>query len=301
MYLKTALSNIRRSPFQAIVVCMVLSITFFVATIIATLIYSSAQVVSFFEQRPQVIAFLKNDAKQDDIVMFENKLKSDQRVKDVKFVSQEGALEFYKNVTSDNPLLGKFVSPSTLPASIEFSLKDLNDATKIIDDIKKENFVDSVYFTASLGGESNQKDIINKLTKATLYIRIGGLVLASVLAVTSFLVLMVIISMRIATKRGEIETLKIMGATSGFIKTPLVIEAIIYVTMGVLIGWVLAVVLVLYAAPTIINFFAAIPVLPKQNIEFLKLMLAILSGELFVGLVIAISGGWTAVTRAISK
>lgn len=301
MYLKTALSNIRRSPFQAIVAILVLTVTFFVATLIAVLIYSSAQVLNYFETRPQVIAFIKSDAKTEDVTALKDKLTADSRLKDIKYVTKEDALKIYKNATSDNPLLGQLVSPSIFPASLEFSVKDLNNTSKVIDEVKKDPIVDSVSFTASLGNESSLKDVLSRLTKITSYVRIGGLVLAFILAFTSFLVLMVIVSMRIAMKKSEIETLKLMGATSSFIKTPIMLEAIIYVTAGVVIGWILALILLLYASPTVINYFGAITVLPRQSSAFFELNLAILAGELLVGFVIALAGGWAAVTRAVSK
>ncbi len=298
MHLKTALSNIRRAPFQAIAAILVLAVTFFVATIIGILIYSSSQVLNYFETRPQVIAFLKSDAKDTDINVLQAKLKSDSRIKDVKFVSKEDALNIYKNATSDNPLLGQLVSPSIFPASIEFSVKDINNAQKIINETKKEPIVDSVGFTASLGNESTLKDVIKRLSNIAFYIRAGGLTLAVVLGLTSFLVLMVVVGMRIAMKKGEIETLKLMGATGGFIKMPIIMEAVIYVTAGVIIGWILGLILILYAAPTVIAYFATIPVLPKNTLAFFELNFVILGIELLVGFVIAIAGGLTAVSRA---
>lgn len=301
MYLKGALTNIRRSPFQAIAAVLVLAVTFFVATIMAILIYSSAQVLNYFETRPQVIAFLKNDAKEADINSLRSKLESDSRVKDIKLVTKEDALAIYKNATSDKPLLGQLVSPSIFPASIEFSLKNLNDAQNIIDEVKKESIVESVGFTASLGDESALKDVIGRLTRITFYIRIGGIVLSLVLAATSFLVLMVIIGMRIATKKTEIETLRLIGATPSFIKTPIMLEAIIYVTAGIVIGWLAALILILYSSPTIIGYFSTVPVLPRDSFSFFELNFAILGIEVVIGFVIAVLGGWTAVTRAISK
>lgn len=301
MHLKTALSNIRRSPFQALTAIFALSVTFFIASIIGVLIYASAQVLNYFETRPQVIVFLKQDAKEIDINSLRSKLEKDDRIKDLKFVSKEEALSIYKNVTSNNPLLGQLVSPSIFPASIEFSLKDLKNAQKIIDEFKKEQVVDSIGFTASLGNEDALKEVIDRLTKITYYIRVGGLSLALVLAFTSFLVLMVVISMRISSKRNEIETLRLIGATSSFIRLPILMEGIVYVTLAVLIGWILSLIFMLYISPTIINYFGSVPVLPRAGLDFLKLNLVVLGIELLVGFVIAIVGSWAAVTRAISK
>ena len=301
MHLKTALANIRRSPFQAMSAIMVLALSFFVASVIAILIYSSSQVLEFFETRPQVIAFLKSDAKDEDIKTLDRRLRNDVRIKEVKFVSKEEALNIYKTATSDNPLLGQLVSPSIFPASIEFSVKDLNDAAKVIEETRKEVIIDSVGFTASLGKDSNLEEVLGRLTKITFYIRVGGLILMIALGMTSFVVLMVIVGMRVAFKKGEIETLKLMGATGGFIRAPIIIEAVLYVTGGVIIGWLGAFVLFLYTTPALLRFFGPIPVVPRDSGGFLSLNLSILGIEVFVGLVIAIVGGWIAVTKATSK
>lgn len=151
IHLKTALGNIRRSPFQALAATFVLTLTFFVATIVSVLGYSSSQLLSYFATRPQVIAFLKDSATTDQIAALQHQLEADSRVREVRYVSKEEALSIYKNATSDNPLLGQLVSPSIFPASLEFSVKDLSFAQSIIDQVKSESIVDSVGFTAALG------------------------------------------------------------------------------------------------------------------------------------------------------
>src|SRR5258708_10189497 len=84
MHLKTAMNNIRRSPFQALAAIFVLSVTFFIATIISTLIYSSSQLLTYFETRPQVIAFIKSDADNSAVDALKTNIMNDARVKDVK-------------------------------------------------------------------------------------------------------------------------------------------------------------------------------------------------------------------------
>ena len=111
IHFKTAWDYIRRSPFQAIAASFVLTLTFFVATIVSILVYSSSKLITYFETRPQVIAFLKTDASDSDIAALQTKLARDTHIKDMKYVSKEDALGIYKNATSDNPLLGQLVSP----------------------------------------------------------------------------------------------------------------------------------------------------------------------------------------------
>jgi len=296
-HLKTALGYIRRAPFQAMAAIFVLTLTFFVTTLVAILTYSSSKLISYFETRPQVIAFLKDSVKEDEVATLQHKLEADVRVKEVKYVSKEEALSIYKKATSDNPLLGELVSPSIFPASLEFSVKDLTFAQEIIDEVKGEGIVDSVGFTAALGGESSLRDVVGRLKTITTYVKVGGGVFVGILALTSFTVLLVIISMRMTTRREEIEILNLIGATRGFIRSPIVLEALIYAVTGAVVGWITAFITVLYLAPSAVVYFGEIPVLPKDTLSLLGLFGIILAGELLFGLILGTGGSLLAVSR----
>ena len=265
IHIKTARDHIRRAPFQALAAIFVLFLTFFVMTILAITVYASGEVLKYFETRPQIIAFLKNDANADQINQLTEKLNSDPRIKETKYVSKEDALQIYKEATADNPLLSELVSPSIFPASLEFSVNDLSFAQKVIDEVKTEPIVEQVGFTASLGGEQSLPEVVERLRKVTWYVRAGGGAFSLILAGTSFLVLVVIIGMRMTTRRGEIEILDLIGATPGFIRSPIILEAIIYVLIGVFSGWLLAFLLVLYSTPSLLNYFGEIPILPESS------------------------------------
>jgi cell division transport system permease protein len=297
MHLKTAADHIRRAPFQAMAAIFVLTITFFVVSILAVLTYSSSRVINYFETRPQVIAFLKEESSPEEITLLQKKLEQDERVADVSYVSKEDALEIYKKATSDNPLLSELVSPSIFPASIEFSLIDLSNAQEVINEVKAQPVVDQVGFTASLGDEESLNDVLERLRSLTWYLRVGGGAFALLLVGTSFLVLVVIIGMRMTTRRSEIEILDLIGATPGFIRSPIIWEAVIYAVTGVFLGWLLAFLLVLYSTPSLIGYFGDVPILPRDTLELFTLFGTILGAEIVAGLTLAISGSILAVSR----
>lgn len=297
-HFKSAVNSIKRSPFQALAAIFVLMITFFVGTAVAILIYSSAKTLSYLETRPQVIAFLKDGAGVEAISSLQHKLAADSRIKEVKYVSKEEALAIYKEATSDNPLLSELVSPSIFPASLEFSLKDLSFADAVIKEVKVEGAVDSVGFTASLGGEKNLQDVVGRLRKLTYYLRVGGGIFTVVLAATSFLVLLIIIGMRMAGRKDEVEILKLIGAKPAFIRSPIVTEALIYALVGVFGGWLATLILTLYLAPWLISYFGQIPVLPREPVGLFVLFGIILGIEIFLGILLALGGSNLALSRA---
>ncbi len=298
IHLKTAFDSMRRSPFQALAATFVLALTFFVATHISVLVYSSSRLLKYFETRPQVIAFLKSEATSEEISDLQNKLSMNPKIKEVRYVSKEEALEIYKKATADKPLLSELVSPSIFPASLEFSLANLADAQTLIDEVKSEPIVDQVGFTASLGGEEELGDVVSRLRTLTWYLRVGGAAFVAILAMTSFLVLIVIVGMRMASRRGEIEILSLIGATPAFIRSPIVIEALTYSFIGVFAGWLLAFLGWLYLAPNIISYFREFPVLPEGILNLIFLFGGILLLELGTGTILALIGSMIAVRRA---
>ena len=300
-HIETGLRNIRRSPFQAMAAISVLALTFFVTTLIAILVYSSHQVISYFETRPQIIAFLKDEAPAEDIADLIKNLSSNEKVKNVKFVTKEEALEIYKNATSDNPLLSELLSPDIFPASVEFSVNDLSYAKQVVGEVKGKEIVESVGITASLGGESTLGDVVDQLKSITANVRVGGTLIVFVLLTTSFMVLFVVIGLRISMRREEVEILRLIGATAGFIRMPVLFEAIFYGILGVFIGWLSASVVLMYLSPHIVSYFREIPVLPKDPRYFFSLLGLLLLLEMIFGVVIAFVGSFLALARVSKK
>ncbi len=298
IHFKTAAGYIRRFPYQAIAAIFVLGITFFVTTIHAVLVYSSNITLKYYETRPQVIAFLKNDATQEDIATLQSQLERDSKIKEVRYVSKEEAFEIYKEGTSYNPLLSELVSPETLPASIEFSLVDLNFAEEVMEGLRNNQTVDQVGFTANLGSEEQLSLVIERLRKISYYTRVVGGSYIAFQITASLFVLLIIISMRMHIRKSEIEILDLIGANSGFIYKPILLEALFYAIAGAFVGWLFAFIIVLYATPTVLNLFSSLPVLPQNTNEFFIFFLAILGVELILSSFLAIIGSSFAVSRS---
>jgi cell division transport system permease protein len=298
IHLKTSVSYIKRSPFQALAAIFALTLTFFVTTVLAILVYSSGNLLKYFETRPQIIAFLKDEITPEQVSALQNKLTDDTRVKDVHYVSKEEALSIYKKATEDNPLLSELVSPGIFPASLEFSVTNLSFAQPTIDEVKGEAIVDQVGFTASLGGEKSLQDVVARLKNIVFYLRLGGGIFVGILMGTSFLVLMVIIGMRINSKKSEIETLNLIGATPAFVRKPIIIESLIYSLSGVVIGWLVAFLLFLYLTPNIVSYFGDILILPKGTLNLIALFGIILGGEIVIGSILSFAGSMLAISRA---
>ena len=251
--MNTVLKNIRRSPYQALAAILVPSLTFLIISIFIYISLASQVVLNHFETKPQIIAYLKDDHTPEQANQLINTITAKTSIQEARYISQDQALEIYKQSVGNDPLLlGSvtelgLVTAEILPASIEVTAQTPKDFDSIVDVLKETELVS----TTPQGQKEIDfpKDIIGELTRWTGGIRIVGIMLISVLSLTSILTIMIIISLKIASRRVEIGTLKLLGAKNLFVLKPYVQESIIYGLSGAAIGWLFSYIFLLYSTP----------------------------------------------------
>src|SRR3990167_4992891 len=283
-FFNTAWRNIRRSPYQAFSAILIMTLTFLVISFFVFILVGSSTIINFFESKPQVTAFFKNDAKQEDINDLQNRLSQSGEIASIKFVSKQQALEIYKQQNKDDPLLLDLVTADVLPASFEISAVKIEDLGGISDTLKKSTIVSEVIY---------KKDVVSALTSWTNAIRQIGLALVILLSAVSIFIMVTIIGIKISHKKEDIEIMKLIGATSWYIRWPFIIEGVTYGVVGALIGWTIAVGTLLYATPFLESFLKGIPVLPVSFISLLELLMI----ELMLAALLGIISSYLAVLR----
>lgn len=284
-HLKTAWQHIRRSPYQAMVAIMTMTLTFYLASLFVLLIGASQTILHYFESLPQVTAFLKDEVKMNQVDQIKAKLESTGKVSQIKYVSKEEALEIYREQNKDDPALLEMVTANILPASLEVSTREIGHLKEVSQILKEESGIQEVIF---------QEDVVSSLQVWTSNIRKAGIELVGSLAFISFLLISVITGMKVVLRREEIEILQLIGATSWYIRLPFIFEGIFYGMVGAILGWGLAYLRLLYLAPTLVAFLKDTPVPP---IPTPVVMLTLLGGEMALGILIGILGSFLALTR----
>ncbi len=274
----------RRTPYQAIAAIFIMTQTFFVISMFTFVIYGSARIISYFESQPQVTAFFKEEATQDEITTLGDDLQQSGKVSGLKFVSKAEALQIYKDQNKNDPLLTDLVTEGILPASFEISAVDINDLSTISDVLKKSPIIDQVLFP---------QDIVANVIRWTDALRKFGLAVITVLALDSIFLMIIIIGIKISQKKEEIEIMRLLSATNWYIRWPFMLEGIFYGIIGAFFGWLLAASAMFYAVPMLRDFFGSIPVLSVSPI-YLFVLLGI---ELVIAIIIGIFSSFLAVLR----
>lgn len=265
-YYKFAKRNIKRTPFQAAAASLAM-FSAFLALIGFLLISIGLQItLQYYESRPQVIAFFKDGTTEEDVKAIEDNLKSSYQVTQTKYISQEEALQIYKMFNQGkDPLLTELVTASTLPPSLEVSTSTLADLAPVAEILKQEPVVEDVVFP---------EDVVANLSTATLLVRIIGVVIVSYLILYAIMQILMIIGFKIRLKRNEIETMRLMGASTSFIRMPFILEGMFYGVVGATSAWALIYALLWYFTPYIQGATSSgIQLLPPHPLLMLALLL----------------------------
>lgn len=254
-FLKTAGKNIRRSPYQALAAILIMTLTFLVVSFFTFLLVGSTSIINYFESKPQVMAFFRSDVKQSEINSLQENLSKTGKIASIKFVSKEEALKIYREQNKNDPLLLDLVTADVLPASFNIATQKIDDLNSISSMLTKSPIVSDVIY---------QKDVVSSLTSWTNAVRKIGAGLIILLSLVSVFIMITIIGIKISQKREDIEIMRLIGATSWYIRWPFIIEGIFYGVMGALIGWLIATSVLIYATPFLESFLKGIPVLPAS-------------------------------------
>src|SRR3989344_5019062 len=281
---KQTVKQLRRSPYQALAAALAMTLTFFVSSIFVILIIGGQIVLNYIEQRPQVIAFFKDDTKETRINEIASDVKSTGLAKEVKYVSKEEALQIYRERNKDDPLLLESVTADFLPASIDISVNKASDINKITEFVKQKPEIDKVI---------TPENLVEELIKWTQTIRLGGIIFVSTLVAISFLIIVMVVGMRIALRREEIAIMNLVGATKWYISRPFFIEGALYGIVGATIAVFLVYTLLLFYSPNIQSFLGPIRIFPVSPLFFVYLW----AGEALVAALVGMAGAAIALFR----
>lgn len=288
--LKTTWTQIRRSPYQALVAIMVMFLTFFAISCFTLISLGSIKIIKYFESAPQVIAFFEKgkEVPEEQISQIKTKLETTGQLASFKYVSTHEAEAIYREKNKDDPLLLELVTYKILPPSIEISAKTIDALSVLKEIIVNQPGVEDIAF---------YEDIVKSLSSWIKNIRVFGLSLITYLLIQSILIILTITGMKIMSRKDEIEILRLIGASHGFIRWPFILEGSFYGAIGAFLGWGLTYILLLYTTPLIVAWLGEMTLLPVP----FWFMLLILGGELGAGVVVGGISSLFAVHRFLRK
>lgn len=198
----------------------VMSISVFVVTNIAL-----NQSREGLEDKLDISIFIKDNASEEDVLAFVNVISERQDTKEVIYFDKEKSRQQFLERNKDDAQLLSVISELTnpFPRYVQIRVDDPAVLTNIDQFVGQEKFSPLVEDTSF----RQTKDMIAQFVNFTKFILKNSIVITSILALVSVLVVFNMIRLAIFSRRGEIQIMRYVGASHQLIRLPFVVEGMI--------------------------------------------------------------------------
>ncbi|HVX23966.1 MAG TPA: permease-like cell division protein FtsX [Candidatus Saccharimonadales bacterium] len=205
---------------------MVVTLTIVLFSLITNATFENT--ITQITSKIDVSVFLKDADTPAQTSQLLSELRALPNVKSVKYLSKEQALQQYREQNAGNQQLLTAISETAnpLPATILIKPNDLNKIQDIKDFLSKPSILQLQSDDPSYSGD--RKAAIDKITHATDVLREIGVFAIIVFAVICALIIFNTIQMAIFNRRDEIQIMRLLGASTWYIRGPFVVESAIY-------------------------------------------------------------------------
>jgi cell division transport system permease protein len=221
----------------AAVAVMTITLTIVLFSIIANATFNSS--VQQITDKINVSVYLKDSVNQEKTDELIGQIKRLENVSTVEYISKEDALAAYKQDNANNLelLLAISETDNPLPATIQIKPVNTEDLESIKTFLDQPRIQSLQSDPTSYSGD--RKAAVDKITHAATFLRRAGIVGVIVFAAISMMIIFNTIQMAIFNRRDELTIMRLLGASTSYIRGPFVVESMIYGIISAVISIVL--------------------------------------------------------------
>jgi cell division transport system permease protein len=249
--IRTGVVNFFRNMSLAIaaMAVMVVTLTIILISLIVNTTLSSTihQITDKIDVSVYLVDGLDASAREDLITELE-KLPN---VAGVSYLSKEQVLETYKEDNAGNPELLQAIGQTNnpLPATIRVKPVDLDRVQEIQTFLESDEVKDLQSEPPSYSGD--RKEAIDKISHAARVLQQVGIAGVVLFALVSVLIIFNTIQMAIFNRRDEISIMRLLGASTRYIRGPFIVESVLYGVISAIISTLLIKLLFVASASTL--------------------------------------------------
>mgnify|MGYP000010998825 FL=1 len=230
--LKNTLLNIKRAPllvFATIIAVLVSSFLVFTTLSARSIVQNNTL---RWQSGVHVVVFLDDRVTTTAHKQLQESLESYPEVRIVDYFSKPEAKEEFQSLFKDQPELLAEVDFEILPSSLRINLNDPSDYTLIIERLEGNPAVKEI---------RSSGEAIERLLSLTDTLVISATAFAMLIGFAAFILIINTLRLAAYSKRKEIKIMRLLGASSTYIRLPFILEAVVESLIGTSIavgfGW----------------------------------------------------------------
>ncbi len=277
-----AFESLRKEFWINLIASLSAGIGLFILAIIALGFYNINLLTKRLPEKFTVVLYLK-DLPKEEIDKTIKDLKNNHKVKSVRFIPKDTALDELKKRLKDSSILVEGLEGNPLPDSIEIKLKPEYMKTEEI-----KNFISALRSMSGIDDIDYGEEIVTSIVLIKKTVETYGIAFIALVMIGVVFNFYTTIKILFYRRKEEVETFKLLGASKGFIRIPFLIEGAIIGMAGALIASGLL--LALYQALLFLS--SKLPFISSLNIfsQILSLFISLPCAGISLGIIGAFLG-----------
>lgn len=220
---KETFYSLFRNKFMAVASVLTVTLSMFILGVFLCAVLNINHMATYLENQVEMTVYLKDGLNTEQVMAVGKKLKALPDLKEIKFTNKDQAMAEFKQRLGDQQGILDAINGNPLPSSYSTSFATPASLKNAVSIVTQYPEVDSVQYG---------QDIIERLYKVAQVIRIGGIILIIFLAGAELFIISNTIRLTVFARRREIQIMKYVGATNGFIRWPFIFEGMIIGFIG---------------------------------------------------------------------
>ena len=243
--IKFSLQDLARNVWLSVVTIVIIVLALLSVNLLLMVKVLGSAAIDAVKEKVDISLYLKSDGEESRILALKNKISELDSVKEVAYISKQTAVESFREKHKDNQeILQALLELGTNPLSpiLVIKPKDINNYEDLIVSLNKidDQLIESRNFDDHKAMLAKINDLTDKASEV-------GLAISLLFILITILVVYNTVGVAIYTHRREIGIMKLVGASTWFIRAPYLISGIIYAGLGVAV-----IIIILYP---FLNFF----------------------------------------------
>ncbi len=211
---------------SAAMAVIVITLTIVLVSIIINATFNNT--INQITAKIDISVYLKDSVTSQQTDQLISEIKHLNNVANVQYLDKAQVLRQYELQNSSNQQLALAINETSnpLPATIHIMVKNLNNISSI------KNFLDQSNISALQSNlpsySGSLKQAINNISHATDVLKKLGVIAIVVFGFISVLIIFNTLQMAIFNRKDEIQIMRLLGASTSFIRGPFIVESTIY-------------------------------------------------------------------------
>lgn len=253
-FIREALRSLGRNAVPSFAALASVLVTLLVLGVFIPIVQATTGAANEVRGRVLVNVYLDSDATAADAARVKALLSGNAAVEKVEFVSKQQALREEK---AKNPEAYELLGSNPLPDTFRVTPKDPDETNELISSLAPQTPGGGVTAVdPAIDVVKSSKDDTQKILTATKVVKYTTGLLAALLVIASILLISNTIRLSLFSRRREIQVMKLVGATDGFIRWPFVLEGVIVGALGALLAVLLLGVMKVALVDPLVSDFA---------------------------------------------